>query len=145
MVILKLKYLIRDSFPFQVISLPFIQSNIDSRICYKVFYSQVLRYERLSSYLEDFEDRVRMLGVMLLDRGYKREMLSREFRQVIGVYRSEFERWNIPAESQLWFNNIFNNPLNNIIPGRQANHTEQTPFSQPHPEVLGPRINFFSQ
>ena len=41
-----------DSFPFQVISMPFIESNIDSKICYKVFYSQVLR---LSSHLEDFK------------------------------------------------------------------------------------------
>ena len=134
-----------DSFPFQVISMPFIESNIDSKICYKVFYSQVLRYGRLCSFLKDFEDRVKLLGDMLLERGYKKEKLGREFRQVIGMYRSEFERWSIPAESQLWFNNIFNYPLNDILTDRQIHHIGQTPFSQPPPDVVGPRFNFFSQ
>ena len=31
-----------DSFPFDVIAMPFLESNIDRKICYKVFYSQVL-------------------------------------------------------------------------------------------------------
>ena len=72
--------------------MPFIQSNIDSKICHKLFYSQVLRYERLSSHLEDFEDRVKMLGNMLLERGYKKEKLSREFRQVIGAYTTRLKK-----------------------------------------------------
>ena len=30
-----------DAFPFNVISLPFLETNIDRRICYKVFYGQI--------------------------------------------------------------------------------------------------------
>ena len=80
-----------DSFPFEVISLPFLESNISERICYKVFYSQVLRYQRLCSDMVDFINRVKILGEFLIKRGYKRDLLCREFIQVTSNYRDEFE------------------------------------------------------
>ena len=95
-----------DSFPFDVISLPFISSNISRDVCYLVFYSQVLRYQRLTSYLVDIEDRVRQLADILLGRNYIRGRLRRQFCRVISKYRSEFERWDIPAVSGVWFDNI---------------------------------------
>ena len=58
-----------------MISLPFLESNISERICYKVFYSQVLQYQRLCSELFDFNSRVRILGEFLIKRGYKRDLL----------------------------------------------------------------------
>ena len=67
-----------DSFPFEVVSLPFLNSNISEKICYKVFYSQVLRYQRLCSKREDFETRVKSLGEILIKRDYKRDLLCRE-------------------------------------------------------------------
>ena len=36
-----------DHFPFEVISFPFLESNIDNGLCYRVFYSQVIRFQRL--------------------------------------------------------------------------------------------------
>ena len=95
-----------DSFPFDVNSLPFVSSNISWDVCYLVFYSQVLRYQRLTSYLVDFEDRVRQLAGILLGRNYIRGRLRRQFCKVISKYRSEFERWDIPTVSGLWFDSI---------------------------------------
>ena len=37
-----------DYFPFNVISLPFLESNIDGDLCHRVFYSQIIRFQRLS-------------------------------------------------------------------------------------------------
>ena len=105
-VILLRRCIIKHSFPFGVISLPFISSNISRNICYLVFYGQVLRYQRLTSYLVDFEDRVRQLACILLGRNYIRSGLRRQFCKVISKYRSEFERWDIPTASGLWFDNI---------------------------------------
>ena len=50
-----------DHFPFNVITLPFLESNLDIRICYNVFYGQVIRIQRLTSLKEDFETRVKFL------------------------------------------------------------------------------------
>ena len=79
-----------DSFPFDVISMPFLESNICEKICYKVFYSQILRYQRLCSNIEDFCSRTKMLGCQLMERGYEFGKLSREFVKVLNNYKSEF-------------------------------------------------------
>jgi hypothetical protein len=42
-----------DDFPFHIISLPFLESNISNKLCYLVFYGQVLRYQRLCSHLRE--------------------------------------------------------------------------------------------
>ena len=41
-------YCTTDYFPFNVISLPFLESNIDGD-GHRVFYSQIIRFERLST------------------------------------------------------------------------------------------------
>ena len=125
-----------------MISLPFLESNISERICYKVFYSQVLRYQRLCSDMVDFINRVKILGEFLIKRGYKRDLLCREFIQVTSNYRDEFERWEIPSDGVDWFNNILTNPLNNLLP---LTNDRIDSFSQQLPDNIGHRTNFFSQ
>ena len=134
-----------DSFPFEVVTMPFLDSNISARICYKVFYSQILRYQRLCTFVNDFTDRTRSLANTLLQRGYVRSRLAKEFRQVIGNYRSEFERWSIPSDSQQWFDNILDNPQIDALTASTATPLGITPFSQPNPITIGPRFNTFSQ
>ena len=134
-----------DSFPFEVVSMPFLESNIAERICYKVFYSQVLRYQRLSSFMEDFEDRVRLLTQSLLNRRYKKERLAKEFRQILGNYRLEFERWSIPTDTQLWFESILHNTLTNHSPISSQPSAQTLSFSQPLESATGHRFNTFSQ
>ena len=134
-----------DSFPFEVVSLPFLNSNISEKICYKVFYSQVLRYQRLCSKREDFETRVKSLGEILIKRDYKRDLLCREFLKVIYNYRGEFERWEIPSNGKLWFKMILTQPPDNHLTTRPLENISTTYFSQPHSERIGDRVNFFSQ
>ena len=117
-----------DNFPFSVVTMPFLESNISSKVCYKVFFSQVLRYQRLCTFRKDFEDRVYLLGKNLEGRGYNVNKLEKEFRQVVSNCRLQFERWDIPIDSLSWFKTIFTNPLNVTSPTRSANIT---PFSQP--------------
>ena len=134
-----------DSFPFSVVTMPFLNSNISAKICYKVFYSQILRYQRLCTFVNDFTDRARSLANTLLQRGYVKSKLAKEFRQVTGNYRSEFERWSIPTDSQEWFNNILDNPHFDTLTTSSAVPSGIVPFSQPNPTTIGPRFNTFSQ
>ena len=134
-----------DSFPFEVVSMPFLNSNIDRHVCYKVFYSQVLRYERLCSFQSDFESRVRFLGQFLLKRGYKLALLGREFMKVIRTYRTEFERWSVPTDSKLWFSNIISNLPNNVLTDSTPHPNDISFLSQPLPVSIENRFNFFSQ
>lgn len=97
-----------DDFPFNVISLPFLESNLSSRVCYLVFFGQILRFSRLCSKKEDFINRVERLGKILLERGYEFKRLRSEFCKVIDKYRTIFEKWDTPLDSYRWFNLIFN-------------------------------------
>ena len=103
-----------DDFPFDVISLPFLNSNINGNVCYLVFYSQVLRYQRLCSLIQNFNGRVKILGEVLLGRGYIYEKLEREFVRVVGKYRHEFERWEMSSNVKEWFHKIFNPPADQL-------------------------------
>ena len=97
-----------DIFPFHVISLPFLASNLDTKICYKVFYGQIVRFQRLCSCITDFEERTKFLLDILLNRGYKGFLLRREFCKAIEKYIGEFQKWVLPSNFQNWFDQISN-------------------------------------
>ena len=95
-----------DHFPFEVISFPFLESNLDTRICYNVFYGQVIRIQRLTSLMEDFEQRVRFLADILIKRGYDSSILQKQFSRAINKYTKEFQKWSIPHDLKYWFSQI---------------------------------------
>ena len=95
-----------DTFPFQVISLPYLESNLDKGVCYRVFYGQMVRFQRLCTNREDFESRAGFLLGILKNRGYKLGLLGRQFSRAIGKYIVEFQKWEIPVDSGAWFRHI---------------------------------------
>lgn len=106
-----------DHFPFNVISLPFLESNIDKDLCYRVFYSQIIRFERLSTHRTDFELRTKFLGNILKERGYLSHALERQFSKCIIKYMAEFQKWELPLNVKEWFGDIFNSqPTDLILP-----------------------------
>ena len=95
-----------DAFPFKVISLPFLETNIDRKICYKVFYGQIIRFQRLCTHLSAFEEPTNILIDTLIERKYKLDKLRREFCKAIERYVSDFQIWSIPLDFSNWFQNI---------------------------------------
>ena len=96
-----------DHFPFEVISLPFLESNIDSGLCYRVFYGQVIRFQRLCSNRSDFESRVKFLGDILVSRGFQLSRLCHLFCRAVDQYIQEFQKWSIPSNLKSWFHSCF--------------------------------------
>ena len=92
-----------DAFPFKVISLPFLETNIDRKICYKVFYGQIIRYQRLCTHLLAFEERTKTLIDILTKRNYRIDKLQQEFCRAIERYISDFQAWSIPLDFRNWF------------------------------------------
>ena len=97
-----------DIFPFNVISLPFLNSNLDNKICYRVFYGQIVRFQRLCNNRIDFEERTKFLLDVLLNRGYKNVLLKREFCKAVEKYIGKFQKWLLPVNFQIWFDMISN-------------------------------------
>ena len=98
-----------DFFPFNVISLPFLDSNLDTNVCYRVFYGQIIRFQRLCSNLVDFEERTKFLANILLTRGYNKKLLQKQFCKALEKYIEEFQKWTIPLRYDNWFKEIIQN------------------------------------
>ena len=95
-----------DAFPFHVVSMPFLESNLDRNVCYRVFYGQIVRFQRLCTYREDFESRTRYLSGALRERGYKLSLLGRQFSRAVAKYIVDFQRWELPLDINGWFKSI---------------------------------------
>ena len=68
-----------DLFNFEVISYPFPDSNIPSSIGYSTFLSQLIRYSRVCSRVDDFAFRARLIYDKLMQRGYESKTLKKYF------------------------------------------------------------------
>ena len=71
-----------------------------------VFYGQVIRYQRLTSFKVDFEARTKFLADILLARGYNKKILCSRFSKAVEKYISEFQKWEIPLDLKSWFIDI---------------------------------------
>ena len=86
--------------------MPFLESNLDKGVCYRVFYGQVVRFQRLCSKREDFEYRTGFLLGILKERGYSVGLLGRQFSRAVTKYISDFQKWDIPVDIRGWFRTI---------------------------------------
>ena len=69
-----------------MISFPFPDSNIHSKIGYNSFYSQLVRFFRLCNSTNDFCIRVKLLYTKLHQRGYSKCILIRYFLKFCSRY-----------------------------------------------------------
>jgi hypothetical protein len=70
-----------DDFDFNVITFPFPCSNIDNKITYNCFYSQLVRFCNICTKLDDFRARAVALYRLLVNRGFESKKLLRKFNQ----------------------------------------------------------------
>jgi hypothetical protein len=78
-----------DDYEFEVITLPFLESNIASEMCYYVYFGQILRFLRICTRLSDFKERCIFLTRVLQRRGYLFDLLAKKFLQVLFRYKKE--------------------------------------------------------
>ena len=68
-----------DLFDFEVISFPFLESNIPQHICYNTFFSQLVRFSTICSNTSGFAERVHIIYQKLLKRNYDKKKLEKNF------------------------------------------------------------------
>ena len=80
-----------DDFNFEVISYPFPNSNIYSSLGYSTFYSQLIRFHRLSNNKSDFLFPAKLIYLKLINRGYKFDLLRKSFMRFMNKYPVEIK------------------------------------------------------
>ena len=96
----------RDDFSFDIVNFPYIDSCIPKKSAFGVYYSQLIRYARLSSKYEDFLLRCRSLVDKLKTQGFReydlKRLTSRFFREKHDI----LIKYNIPNTDD-FLKNIF--------------------------------------
>ena len=60
----------RSDFDFGIVNFPFIDGDVPRLTSYGVYISQVIRFARVSSHVDDFNTRNKVLTAKLLRQGY---------------------------------------------------------------------------
>ena len=90
-----------DLFDFEVISFPFLESNIPKYICYNTFFSQLVRFSTICSEISGFAERVSILYHKLLKRNYNEYLLEKTFKRFLCHYSDKLLKYNTNF-NKLW-------------------------------------------
>ena len=78
----------RDDFDFDIVNFPFLDGDVPRRPSYGVYISQLIRFARVCSNVEDSNARNKCLTAKLLKQGYRYHKLRKAFSK---FYRRHYE------------------------------------------------------
>ena len=91
----------RDDFDIEIVNFPFLDGDVPRRPSYKVYISQLIRFVRECSQVDDFNTRNKCLTAKLLKQGYRYHKLRKAFSK---FYRRHYElisKFNVRLKSLL--------------------------------------------
>ena len=91
----------RDDFDFDIVNFPFLDGDGPCSAVYGVYSSQLIRFARGSSHVDDFNTRNKVLTTTLLRRGYRYHKLRKAFSK---FYRRHFDivfKYNVGLKTLL--------------------------------------------
>ena len=91
----------RDDFDFDIVNFPFLDSDVPRRTSYGVYISQLIRFARASSNLNDFYYRNKTLTVKLLRQGYRYFKLRQAFSKNYRRHSALLEKYSVSLKTLL--------------------------------------------
>ena len=91
----------RDDFDFDIVIFPFLDGDVPRRLSYGVYISQLIRFARVCSHVDDFNTRNKCLTAKILKQGYRYHKLRKAFSK---FYRRHYElisKFNVGLKSFL--------------------------------------------
>ena len=68
-----------DDFDFEFVNFPFLDGEVPRSTLYRVYFSQLIRFARASSYVTDFKTCIKLLTQKLLKQSYRYHKLRTTF------------------------------------------------------------------
>ena len=91
----------RDAFPFSIVRMPYVSSNIPESIFYSAMVGEFLRIARSTMLYEDFLPKTRELIHRLNNQGAKRHTSARHLRKIIQRHPDDFTHFRVETEDML--------------------------------------------
>ena len=91
----------RDDFDFDIVNFPFLDGDVPRSASYGVYISQLIRFARVSSHVDDFNTRNKVMTAKLLRQGYRYHKLRKAFSK---FYRRHFDivsKYNVGLKTLL--------------------------------------------
>ena len=91
----------RDDFNFDIVNFPFLDGDVPRSTSYGVYISQLTRFARVSSHVDDFNIRNKVLTAKLLRQGYRYHKIRKTFSK---FYRRHFDivfKYNVGLKTLL--------------------------------------------
>ena len=91
----------RDDFDIDILNFPFLDGDIPRSTSYGVYISQLIRFARVSSHIDDSNTRYKVLTAKLLRQGYRYHKIRKAFSK---FYRRHFDivsKYNVGLKTLL--------------------------------------------
>ena len=91
----------RDDFDFDIVNFPFLDGDVPRRTSYGVYISQLIRFARASSNLNDFNYRNKALTAKLLRQGYRYFKLHKASSKFYRRHSALLEKYSVSLKTLL--------------------------------------------
>ena len=91
----------QDDFDFDIVNFPFLDGDVSRSTSYGVYISQLIRFARVSSHIDDFNTRNKVLTAKLLRQGFRYHKIRKAFSK---FYRRHFDivsKYNVGLKTLL--------------------------------------------
>ena len=68
-----------NDFDFEIVNFPFLDGDVPRSPSYGVYISQLIRFARVFSNIDDFNNRTLLLTAKLLKQGYRYQIFEKHF------------------------------------------------------------------
>ena len=89
----------RDNYDFKIVRMPFISSNIPTRIFYATFTSEILRIARTTLKLKEFTDRSKTMIQRMRTQGGDENMIKKYVCKMLHKHGEVVKKFNILQEN----------------------------------------------
>ena len=91
----------RDDFPFSIVRMPHVSSNIPENIFYSALVGEFLRIARLTLLHRDFVNKAKNLCQRMQKQGDNLDKIKRNLSKIISRHAEDFYHFQIPPEEMI--------------------------------------------
>ena len=91
----------RDDFDFVIVNFPFLDGDVPRSTSYGVFISQLIRFARVPSHVNNFNTRNKVLTAKLLRQGYRYHTLRQAFSKFYRPHFGLVSKYNVGLKTLL--------------------------------------------
>ena len=85
----------RDDFNFEIVNFPFLDGDVPCPPSYGLYISQLIRFTRVCSYVDDFNNRSLFLTAKFLKQSYRYHKIRKAFSKFYHGHSALIVKYNI--------------------------------------------------